>query len=121
MNKKIIILFISLFLIIGVILMIIYLFRISLIWSGCDSVYFDNITVTDEYIKLEGGTYDSGLIVKKVIFEVESNRLLVFVYKGVMTEKVSQGLNAEYRTNMKQIDEVVLIGPKDTSKIIWTR
>ena len=89
--------------------------------ASINSIYFEDIVVTDIGISVIVRNYDSNLVVKKVEFKVEKEILYVYVYKGHITGIVELSEKIEYETDMTQIDKVILVGAKNIEKEIWTR
>ena len=89
--------------------------------SSVDSVYFDKIEVSDNEVRLEGGTFDSGLMVQKVQFEVVDDVLQVYVYKGLITDKNYNGFDVKYESDTAEINKIVLMGANENIKEIWER
>ena len=89
--------------------------------SSTYSIYVDKIEIKEDCVFLKVGTYDSGLIIKKVNFDVQDDLLKVYVYKGLVTKKDSEFSEFRYETDMTKINRIIIVGTDETEKEIWSR
>ena len=86
-----------------------------------DTIYFNDIVVTDNEVSMTISNYDSSLVVKKVEFKEIKEVLYVYVYKGQIIENIELPEKVDYKINLTPINKIIHVGANEESKEIWTK